>query len=137
PELTVAFDRDRAEDLGVSIADAAATMQSLLSDREVARYTRDNEQYDVVVRLRPEDRRTPDAISQLFVRGRDGALVQLSSIANITADVGPRSLNHFNRTRSFTVTASLMPGVTLGAALDSLDAIAAQTLPAGSSQALA
>lgn len=137
PELTVAFDRDRAEDLGVSISDAATTLRSLLSDREVARYTKDNQLYDVIVRLRPEDRATPDAISRLSVRGRDGALVQLSSIAQVSEDVGPRQLNHFNRVRSFTVTASLAPGITLGSALDSLDAIATTTLPPGSSQALA
>lgn len=137
PELTVAFDRDRAEDLGVSIRDAATTLQSLLSDREIARFTQNNELYDVIVRLRPEDRMTPDAISRLHVRGRDGALVRLSSIATVTEDVGPRQLNHFNRVRSFTMTASLAPGTTLGPVLDSLDAIAAETLPAGSSQALA
>lgn len=137
PELTVAFDRDRAEDLGVPIRDAATTLQSLLSDREVARYTKDNELYDVVVRLRAEDRSTPEAVSRLHVRGRDGALVQLSSIASVSEDVGPRQLNHFNRVRSFTVTASLAPGITLGRALDSLDAIAKETLPAGSTQALA
>ena len=137
PELTVAFDRDRAEDLGVPVADAAATLRSLLSDREVARYTRENQLYDVMVRLRPEDRATPDAVSRLSVRGRDGALVQLGSVARVSEDVGPRQLNHFNRLRSFTVTASLAPGMTLGRALDSLDAIATTTLPAGSTQALA
>jgi multidrug efflux pump len=136
PELTVAFDRDRAEDLGVSIRDAAGTLQSLLSDREVARFTRDNELYDVIVRLRPEDRATPDAISRMYVRGNGGALMPLSSIASITEDVGPRQLNHFNRLRSFTLSASLAPGVTLGPVIDSLDAIAAETLPVGSSQAL-
>jgi multidrug efflux pump len=137
PELTVAFDRDRAEDLGVSIRDAAGTLQSLLSDREVARYTRDNELYDVIVRLRREDRETPDAIARMYVRGNDGALVPLSSIASVTEDVGPRQLNHFNRLRSFTLTASLAPGVTLGPVIDSLDTIAAETLPPGASQALA
>jgi len=137
PELTVAFDRDRAEDLGVSIRDAATTLQGLLSNREVARYTQNNELYDVRVRLRPEDRATPEDVSRLYVRGRDGGLVQLSSIATVTEGVGPRQLSHFNRLRSFTVSASLVPGVTLGEAIDSLDAIAATALPAGSTTALA
>jgi multidrug efflux pump len=51
--------------------------------------------------------------------------------------VGPRELNHFNRVRASTLTASLAPGFTLGEALDSLNRIAAEVLPRGSSTALA
>jgi multidrug efflux pump len=51
--------------------------------------------------------------------------------------VGPRELNHFNRVRASTLTASLAPSFTLGEALDSLNRIAAEVLPRGSSTALA
>jgi multidrug efflux pump len=51
--------------------------------------------------------------------------------------VGPASLAHHNRVRSFTLSASLAPGFVLGEAIDSLDAIAAEVLPVGSSTALA
>jgi multidrug efflux pump len=50
--------------------------------------------------------------------------------------VGPRQLNHFNRIRAATVTASLMPGFPLGEALDSINAIAREVLPRGSTTAL-
>ena len=45
--------------------------------------------------------------------------------------MAPKELNHYNRVRSATITANLAPGVSLGEALDDLDAIAARTLPAG------
>jgi multidrug efflux pump len=51
--------------------------------------------------------------------------------------VGPRELNHFNRVRSATLTASLAPGFTLGEAIDSLQRVANEVLPRGSSTALA
>jgi multidrug efflux pump len=137
PELTVSFDRDRAEDLGVPVRDAAATLQTLLGGRRVSTFTRNNKLYDVIVRLEPEERATPSDVSGLYVRGGDGALVQLSAMTRLTEGVGPQRLIHFNRVRSFTLSAYLLPGFTLGQALDSLDALAAELLPQGSTTALA
>ena len=51
--------------------------------------------------------------------------------------MGPRELNHFNRVRSATLTASLEPGFTLGEAIDSLRRLADEVLPRGSTTALA
>ncbi|MFN2399554.1 MAG: efflux RND transporter permease subunit [Gemmatimonadaceae bacterium] len=137
PELSVSFDRDRAEDLGVSVRDIAATLQTMLGSSRVSTFTRNNKLYDVMVQLRPGERATPTDMTGLFVRGRDGQLVQLSSVARIDEGVGPRQLNHFNRVRSFTLSAGLDPGFTLGAALDSISHVAEEVLPGGSSVELA
>jgi multidrug efflux pump len=137
PELTVSFERDRAEDLGVSVRDIAGTLSTMLGASRVSTFTRNNKLYDVMVQLKPEERATPTDMTGLFVRGRDGQLVQLSAVARIDEGVGPRQLNHFNRVRSFTLSAALAPGFTLGAALDSLNRVAAQVLPRGSSIELA
>src|SRR5690606_3243324 len=79
----------------------------------------------------------PSDMTGLFVRGRDGGLIQLSAVARIEETVGPRQLNHFNRVRSFTLSGALAPGFTLGAALDSLTRVADEVLPRGSSIELA
>ena len=137
PELTVSFDRDRAEDLGVSVRDIASTLQTMLGSSRVSTFTRDNKLYDVLVQMSPEARATPSDMTGLFVRGRDGGLIQLSAVARIEETVGPRQLNHFNRVRSFTLSGALAPGFTLGAALDSLTRVADDVLPRGSSIELA
>jgi multidrug efflux pump len=137
PELTVNFDRDRAEDLGVSVRDIAGTLQTMLGSSRVSTFTRDNKLYDVLVQMSPEARSTPSDMTGLFVRGRGGELVQLNAVARIEETVGPRQLNHFNRVRSFTLSAALAPGFTLGAALDSLTRVADGVLPRGSSIELA
>ncbi|MGH7699685.1 MAG: efflux RND transporter permease subunit [Gemmatimonadales bacterium] len=137
PELTVSFDRDRAEDLGVPVRDAAATLQTLLGGRRVSTFTRNNKLYDVIVRLAPDERATPGDVSDLYVRGREGELIQLSAVTRVTEGVGPQRLIHFNRVRSFTLSAYLLPGFTLGQAVDSLDALATELLPEGSTTALA
>jgi multidrug efflux pump len=137
PQLTVSFDRDRAEDLGVAVSDVATTLQVLLGGSQTGTFTRANKQYDVIVQLEPRDRATPSDMTGLYVRGRDNQLMKLEALANVQEGVGPRELNHFQRVRSATITASLAPGFTLGEAIDSLTAIAGQVLPRGSSTALA
>ena len=137
PELTVNFDRDRAEDLGVPVRDVAGTLQTLLGGRRISTFTRDNKLYDVIARLSPEERATPSDMTGLYLRGRDRTLVQLEALATVKEGVGPRQLNHFNRIRSATLTASLVPGFTLGEAIDSLNALSREVLPKGSSIALA
>jgi multidrug efflux pump len=137
PELTVNYDRDRAEDLGVEIRDVSATLQTMLGGRRVSTFTRDNKLYYVMVQLEPQDRATPADMAGLYVRGREGSVIKLDAVARIDEGVGPRQLNHFNRVRSATLTASMAPGFTLGEALDSLNAAASELLPPGSSTALA
>jgi multidrug efflux pump len=132
PELVVTLDRDRAEDLGVPARDIAVTLQTMLGGRDVSRFTSDNKLYDVILRLNPDERATPSDITGLQVRGRDGQLVPLDAVTRVEERSGPRQLNHHNRVRSFTLSAALAPGFTLGAALDSLNAAAAQVLPPGS-----
>jgi multidrug efflux pump len=137
PELTVNFDRDRAEDLGVPVSDVATTLQTLLGGNRTSTFTRNNKQYDVIVQLDPRARATPSDMTGLYVRGRDGGLVKLEALATVKEGVGPRELNHFQRVRSATITAGLAPGFTLGEALDSLSRIAREVLPKGSATALA
>ncbi|HEY8166398.1 MAG TPA: efflux RND transporter permease subunit [Gemmatimonadaceae bacterium] len=137
PELVVTLDRDRAEDLGVPARDIATTLQTLLGGRDVSRFTSDNKLYDVILRLDAGERATPSDITGLQVRGRNNTLVPLDAVTQVQEQIGPRQLNHFNRVRSFTLSASMAPGFTLGQALDSLKAAAAQVLPAGSTVDLA
>jgi multidrug efflux pump len=137
PELTVSFDRDRAEDLGVGVGDVAATMQTLLGGRRVSTFTQNNKLYDVIVQLDPAERATPNDVAGLYVSGRNGQLVQLSAVTTVKEGVGPQRLNHFDRVRSFTLTAGLTPGFTLGEALDSLNRVAKELLPPVASTRLA
>jgi multidrug efflux pump len=137
PELTIEYDRDRAEDLGVSVGDIGTTLETMLGGRRVNTFTRDNKLYDVVVQMSPEDRATPSDMSSLYVRGKDGQLINLAAVTTVHEGVGPQQLFHYNRVPSFTIDASLMPGFTLGEALDSLAAASTELLPRGGSTALA
>ncbi|HXM39314.1 MAG TPA: efflux RND transporter permease subunit [Gemmatimonadales bacterium] len=136
PELRVTFDRDRAEDLGVPVRDVASALQTFLGGRRVSTFTRNDKLYYVVVQLDPRDRATPSDMGGVYLRGKGGQLVQLNALANVQEGVGARQINHFNRIPSFTLSASLTPGLAQGEALDSIDAVAKQLLPPGTTTAL-
>jgi multidrug efflux pump len=136
PELAITYQRDRAEDLGVPIRDVASTLQAMLGGQRASTFSRNNKLYYVIVQMSPEERATPTDMSGLSVRGRNGELITLDQLASVKEGVGPRQLNHYMRVRSASLSAGLAAGFTLGEALDSLEQIAAEVLPAGSTFAL-
>jgi multidrug efflux pump len=129
PQLDIHIDRERASGLGVSVADIGSTLETFLGGRVVTDFKRGAKQYDVILQVKPEDRSTPDAIQNLYIRSNTG-LVQLANVVKVEKTVAPKELNHYNRIRSAIISASFVPGVTLGQALDDLDHIAQEKLPA-------
>ncbi len=107
------------------------TLQTMLGGRQVTRFKKDGEQYDVIVQVAPRDRSRPNDISDIYVRGRDGAMVQLANVVNVLEGVSPQSLNHFQRLRAVTISAQVAPGYALGDALKMMDQTARRVLPQG------
>nr|WP_259373774.1 efflux RND transporter permease subunit [Rubrivivax gelatinosus] len=131
PEIYLDVDRQRAADLGVSVDAVARTVETMLGSRNVTRYKRDAEQYDVILQTGTTGRASPQDIEKLFVRSAGGAMLPLSSLVSLRESVSPRELNHFNQRRSVSITASLAPGYSLGEALTFMDGAAQRVLPAG------
>ncbi|MEW6098783.1 MAG: efflux RND transporter permease subunit [Pseudomonadota bacterium] len=131
PEIYIEVDRERAADAGVSVDQVARTIETMLGGRNVTRYKRDADQYDVIVQTDASGRTTPADIERLFVRGRNEAMIPLASLVRVKEAVSPRELNHFNQRRSVSITANLASGFSLGEALDFLDAQARELLPSG------
>jgi multidrug efflux pump len=130
PQLDLNIDRERAAGLGVSVTDIGSTLETFLGGKVVTNFKRGTKQYDVILQMKPSARATPDAIREIYLRGA-GGLVQLANVVRIEETLAPKELNHYNRVRSATITSNLAPGVTLGQALNDLDRISAQKLPAG------
>ncbi|MBU2054296.1 MAG: efflux RND transporter permease subunit [Proteobacteria bacterium] len=132
PELKVFIDRDKAADLGVDVATIAEAVNLLISgETEVTKYKDESrgKRYDLRIRLNPEERRNPDDLSRLYVRSRDGRLVELRNLVRIQEGGGPSVINRVDRQRSISLFASL-EGKPLGQAVGELNAIAGRILPA-------
>ena len=131
PELSVDVRRDKAADMGVPVETIGRTLETFLGGRQVTRFKRDGEQYDVIVQVAEAERRNPDDIRDIYVRGRDGSMISLENLVDVRETISPRELNHFGQRRAVTITANLAPGYTLGEALTFLDGVANQTLKPG------
>jgi multidrug efflux pump len=131
PELRIDIDRTRAADLGVPVDVVARAIETMLGGRNVTRYKRDAEQYDVIVQIQSAGRSTPDAIDSIYVRGRNDIVIPLSALVKVSETVSPRELNHFGQRRSVTISANLSPEYSLGEALDYMNQAAARVLKPG------
>ncbi len=139
PEIFIKVDRDRAADAGVAVDQVARAIETMLGGRNVTRYKRDAEQYDVIVQTQASGRSTPDDIEKIFVRGQKNgvdAMIPLSALVSVREAVSPRELNHFNQRRSVAITANLAPGYSLGEGLAFMEATAATVLKPGYSTEL-
>ena len=103
--------------MGIDVETIGRTLETLLGGRQVTRFKKEGKQYDVIVQLEAKDRDTPTDLTSIFVRARDGRLVQLSNLVKVRETVGPKELNHFNRLRATILSANVAPGYTLGEAL--------------------
>ena len=131
PHLTVETHRDKSADLGVSVVSIGRTLETLLSGRPVNTFMQNGRQYKVIVKVDDRHREKPSDISRLYVRGNDGALVQLSNIVSVKEVPAPEMLNHVDRMRAVTISAGLADGFTLGQALTYLDDTAGEILKPG------
>ena len=129
PQIEVELDRDRVADVGAGVLTVGRTLETLLGGRKVTRFNMNGEQYDVIVQVDPSDRRTPGDLQDIYVRGQNGAMVQLSNLISVRESVSPKELNRFNQLRAAKISGNLAPGYSLGEALDYLEATAAQVLP--------
>jgi multidrug efflux pump len=129
PELRIGVNREKLGDLGVPVETVGRTLETMLGGRVVTRFKQGGEQYDVIVQVAADDRNTPNDISDIFVRSRNGEMVPLSNVTTQREGVSPKNLNHFNRLRSATVNAEVATGYSLGEALTAMSEAAAKTLP--------
>jgi multidrug efflux pump len=131
PEISMEVDRERAADMGVSVDAIARAVETMMGGRQVTRYKREGDQYDVIVQTNTTGRDTPDDIEKIFVRGRNDAMIPLSALVKIREVVVPRELNHFSQRRSASITANLAPNYSLGEALDFMRTTSQKVLKPG------
>ncbi|MBB5686548.1 efflux RND transporter permease subunit [Sphingobium boeckii] len=127
PQLRVEVNTARAGDLGVSISDVSAALQSLLGSRRVSTYLDRGEEYRVIVQADAADRAGLQNLSQIYVRGRSGDLIPLSNLVTTRETAGPRDLGRFQKMRAITLQGALAPGYSLGEALTFLETQAANS----------
>ncbi|MCB0578307.1 MAG: efflux RND transporter permease subunit [Phaeodactylibacter sp.] len=131
PELSINIDRQKAQDLGVSVLDIAQTLQLGFSGQRFGYFIRNGEQYQVIGQMKREGRNEPVDVRSLYVRNKDGKMIQLDNLITMQEQTTPPTLFRFNRFVSATVSAALADGKTIGEGIEAMDAIARKTLGDG------
>ncbi|MDB5949222.1 MAG: acriflavine resistance protein [Massilia sp.] len=118
-QLTI--DRDKANTLGVQLADVRTALYAAFGERQVSTIYAPAASYYVILEAAEADRQFDDALSRVSVRSKGGQLVQLDSIAKVERTVGPISVNHQGQLQAITLSFNLAPDVPLGVATAAID----------------
>jgi HAE1 family hydrophobic/amphiphilic exporter-1 len=130
PQVNLVINRDKASSLGVTAEQIENALFSAYGDRWISTIYAPNNQYKVIMLLEEAYQRDPNALSLLYVRSSKGQLVPLSAVASLTENTGPLTVNHAGQLPAVTISFNLRLGSSLGEAVDKINAIARQTLPA-------
>lgn len=128
PELRLEINREKAQNLGVSIQDVAQTLQLGLSGRRFGYFLMNGKQYQILGQIDRPERNDVGDLRSLYVKSNRGELIQIDNLVQITEQSTPPQLFRYNRYVAATVQAQAAKGVTLGVALDEMDKIAKETL---------
>jgi HAE1 family hydrophobic/amphiphilic exporter-1 len=129
PEVRVIPDRDKAAALGVSASSIAQVVRASIGGMDIAKFKEGGRRYDVRMRLEAEHRSDPDAIGRLYVRSRNGGVVELRNVARIETGAAPSAITRLDRQRSVTIEANLDPDFPVASAMAVLEDIATDLLP--------
>ncbi len=127
PELRIQIDRPKAIALGVSIQDVAQTLQFGLSGRRFGYFVLNGKQYQIIGQIDRPQRNDVTDLKSLYVKNRNGELIQLDNLVKVSEESTPPTLFRYNRYVAATVSAQLAKGVTLGEGLDEMDQLAKET----------
>lgn len=128
PELKVNINRDKASQLGVSIADIAQTLQLAFSNVRYGYFNMNGKQYEVIGQMNWQSRNAPGDLKNLYVKNNNGQSISLDNLVTMEMSTSPPKIYHNNRYKSATISASLAPGKTQAEGIERMQEIADATL---------
>lgn len=131
PTISVEIDRDRAGDLGISMASIGRNLGTLLGGGYINRFSMEGRSYKVIPLVSREYRRDAEMLKDYYVRSTTGEMVPLSTMVSMHQSVEPTNRTQFQQLNSLIIQGVSQPDVALGDALEYLTQLAKQTLPKG------
>jgi hydrophobic/amphiphilic exporter-1 (mainly G- bacteria), HAE1 family len=130
PQVNVEIDRDKASALGITANQIEDALYTAYGQRQISTIYAPNNTYRVITELENQYQLDPSALSLLYVRSSGGQLVPLNAVAKLTRTIGPLTINHLGQLPSVTISFNLRPGVSLGDAVNAVNRVAREMLPA-------
>jgi HAE1 family hydrophobic/amphiphilic exporter-1 len=130
PKVNLVIDRDKAAAVGLNATQIENVLATGFGPKWSSTIYGDATQYRVLIEVDPQYQQYADSLEKLTFKTQRGALVPLQAVVTSKETVGPQSVNHSGQLPSVSVSFGLRPGVSLGAAVDRIRRVAAETLPA-------
>jgi multidrug efflux pump len=131
PRTTLVVDRDRAADLGISMAVIARSLSTLIGEGYVNRFNLEGRSYKVIPQVERNARLSVGMLEEYYLPAASGDQVPLSTLVRFRDTVEPSSRSQFQQLNSVTLQGTMAPGVTLGDALEYLAAESERVFPQG------
>ena len=129
PQYDLKVDRNLAGQLGVSMQAIANALSVALNENYSSRFSMYSQSYEIIAQLPKPNRRHIEQVLNINIKTANGQMIPLSTLVTVKHSVQPPSLNQFQQLNAITISGLMMPGVTLGDALDYLQTKAHQLLP--------
>ena len=120
PQIEFHIDHDKANRLGISMADIGGSLATLLGGNYVNLFDLYGRSYRVIPQVPRDFRLNESWLTRYQIRTASGTLVPLSNVATITRTVQPNALTNFQQLNSATLSAVPFPGRTVGEAIEFL-----------------
>ncbi|MBQ7524727.1 MAG: efflux RND transporter permease subunit [Alphaproteobacteria bacterium] len=124
--------RDKAALLRIEPRTISDTISGLIQGNVPTKFKKDNKIYDVFVEIDENFKRSPDQLTDIYVKtytDKEELLIPIAELINVYARSGPVSISRYNRTRANTVLAVLNNSTSLGDAVNVIRDLAHKTLP--------
>jgi multidrug efflux pump len=131
PQLFADVDRDKVKQLDIRLNDLFSTLQIYLGSQYVNDFNKFGRTYQVIAQADAPYRASAENITQLKVRNARGEMVPLGSVLTMKQSYGPDQVTHYNGYPAADISGSAAPGVSAGAAVQTMERLATETLPNG------
>ena len=128
PELNIIIDREKANSLGISVADVAELLQLALGGQRYSYFNMDGKQYQVIGQFERSKRDEPMDLKSMYVKNKTGTMIQLDNVVSVEEQSSPPQLYHYNRYQSATVSAGLATGKTIADGIKEMESISKKVL---------
>ena len=122
-QATLTVDRDKANALGINADQLRSTLYAGFGSRQVSTIYTAGDSYAVLLEFDPSRGWGPDRLDTLRIRAGNGTLVPISAFATVSRTTGPLAVNQLGQLTAVTISFNLPNGVSLGEALNRIDAI--------------
>jgi len=123
PVVSLEINRDKIATLGLSFGQVEDALQSSFSARQISTIYGTANQYQVILEVAPEFQLEPSMLSRIYVRATSGKLIPLDTVTRVSQSTQALTINHQGQLPSVTLSFNLLPGVSLGDAVNHIKSL--------------